>query len=82
MQATYLQIVLKVFSNCMNSLQYSWNEETRQSLVEIIDILHEDVKELLCSSPDLEVQDQVSVNHHCFLIDVMFNGIYIDDNHI
>ncbi|KAF9372096.1 Poly(rC)-binding protein 4 [Podila verticillata] len=67
--ATYLQIVLKVFSNCMNSLQYSWNEETRQSLVEIIDILHEDVKELLCSSPDLEVQDQAS--NVCVVLDII-----------
>lgn len=58
-QATYLQSILKIFAFWMNSLQYSWNEEARQSLVETADSLREEVKELFSRSPDLEVQERV-----------------------
>ncbi|KAI7830322.1 adaptin N terminal region-domain-containing protein [Gamsiella multidivaricata] len=59
-QATYLQSLLKIFAHWMNNLQYSWNEEARQSLVEMVDLLREGVKELFSRSPDLEVQERAS----------------------
>ncbi|KAF9105667.1 AP-3 complex subunit delta [Mortierella sp. GBA35] len=59
-QATYLQSMLKVFAYWMNSLQYSWNEEARQSLVEMVDLLREGVKDMFTRSPDLEVQERAS----------------------
>ncbi|KAF8982824.1 AP-3 complex subunit delta [Entomortierella lignicola] len=59
-QATYLQSMLKIFAFWMNSLRYSWNEESRQSLVETIDLLREGVKEMFTHSPDLEVQERAS----------------------
>lgn len=80
-QATYLQSILKIFAYWMNNLQYTWNEESRQSLVEMIDILREGVKELFSRSPDLEVQERVSVNYRCCSTGVMFGGVYIDENH-
>ncbi|KAF9115055.1 AP-3 complex subunit delta [Mortierella sp. AM989] len=59
-QATYLQSMLKIFAYWMNSLQYSWNEESRQSLVETTDLLREGVKGMFAHSPDLEVQERSS----------------------
>ncbi|KAG0334836.1 AP-3 complex subunit delta [Podila humilis] len=59
-QATYLQSILKVFAYWMNSLQYTWNEESRQSLVAMVDILRNGVKDLFSRSPDLEVQERAS----------------------
>ncbi|KAG0024588.1 AP-3 complex subunit delta [Entomortierella chlamydospora] len=59
-QATYLQSMLKIFAYWMNSLQYSWNEESRQSLSETTDLLREGVKEMFAHSPDLEVQERAS----------------------
>ncbi|KAG0259626.1 AP-3 complex subunit delta [Mortierella polycephala] len=59
-QATYLQSILKIFAYWMNSLQYSWTEEARLSLVEMVDVLRNDVKELFGRSPDLEVQERAS----------------------
>ncbi|KAF8936356.1 AP-3 complex subunit delta [Dissophora ornata] len=59
-QATYLQSMLKIFAYWMNSLQYSWNEESRQSLVETVDLLREGVTEMFSRSPDLEVQERAS----------------------
>ncbi|KAG0213882.1 AP-3 complex subunit delta [Mortierella sp. GBA30] len=59
-QATYLQSMLKIFAFWMNSLQYSWTEEARQSLVEMVDLLRDGVKELFGRSPDLEVQERAS----------------------
>ncbi|KAI1315276.1 AP-3 complex subunit delta [Mortierella claussenii] len=59
-QATYLQSMLKIFAYWMNSLQYSWNEEARQQLVETVDLLREAVKEMFSRSPDLEVQERAS----------------------
>ncbi|KAF9990706.1 AP-3 complex subunit delta [Mortierella antarctica] len=57
-QATYLQSILKIFAYWMNSLQYSWTEEARQSLVEMVDLLREGIKEMYGRSPDLEVQER------------------------
>ncbi|KAF9153748.1 AP-3 complex subunit delta [Linnemannia schmuckeri] len=59
-QATYLQTMLKIFAYWMNSLQYSWNEEARQSLVEMVDLLREGIKDMFSRSPDLEVQERAS----------------------
>ncbi|KAF9180025.1 AP-3 complex subunit delta [Haplosporangium sp. Z 767] len=59
-QATYLQSILKIFAYWMNSLQYSWTEEARLSLVEMVDALRNDVKEMFSRSPDLEVQERAS----------------------
>jgi len=58
-QATYLQSILKIFAFWMNSLQDSWNEETRQALVTTVDSLREGVEETFSRSPDLEVQERV-----------------------
>ncbi|KAK5823318.1 adaptin N terminal region-domain-containing protein [Linnemannia elongata] len=59
-QATYLQTMLKIFAYWMNSLQYSWNEEARQSLVEMVDLLRDGIKDMFSRSPDLEVQERAS----------------------
>ncbi|GJJ70128.1 AP-3 complex subunit delta [Entomortierella parvispora] len=59
-QATYLQSMLKIFAFWMNGLQYSWNEEARQSLVEMIELLRGGIKETYSRSPDLEVQERAS----------------------
>ncbi|ORZ17574.1 adaptin N terminal region-domain-containing protein [Lobosporangium transversale] len=59
-QATYLQSILKIFGYWMNSLQYSWNEEARQQLIETIDSLRKAVKDMFSRSPDLEVQERAS----------------------
>ncbi|KAG0328121.1 AP-3 complex subunit delta [Dissophora globulifera] len=59
-QATYLQSMIKVFAYWMNSLQYAWNEESRLSLVETVDMLREGVNEMFSRSPDLEVQERSS----------------------
>jgi len=61
-QATYLQSILKIFAYWMNSLQYSWTEEVRQSLLEMVDLLREGVKEMYGRSPDLEVQERVRIS--------------------
>lgn len=58
-QATYLQSILKIFAFWMNSLQDSWNEESRQALVTTVDSLREGVEENFSRSPDLEVQERV-----------------------
>lgn len=59
-QATYLQTMLKIFAYWMNSLQSSWNEEARQSLVEMVDLLREGIKDMFSRSPDLEVQERAA----------------------
>jgi AP-3 complex subunit delta-1 len=59
-QATYLQTMLKIFAYWMNSLQYSWDEEARHSLVEMVDLLREGIKDMFSRSPDLEVQERAS----------------------
>ncbi|KAG0055972.1 AP-3 complex subunit delta [Gryganskiella cystojenkinii] len=59
-QATYLQSMLKIFAFWMNSLQYSWDEEARQSLVQMIELLRSGVKDMFSRSPDLEVQERAS----------------------
>jgi len=66
-QATYLQSMLKIFAFWMNGLQYSWNEEARQSLVEMIELLHNGVNETFSRSPDLEVQERVCFSRQLFI---------------
>ena len=63
-QATYLQSMLKIFAFWMNSLQYSWDEEARQSLVQMIELLRNGVKDMFSRSPDLEVQERVYTLFH------------------